>query len=155
MEYNILDILDKVIMISSKRIEVYLNIDYKGEDKEKFQLIDKVLIKSINRELKYYEDLKRELSNKELEKVNFATYDKISFLVHGFANKVRCDDINTIDKVLKCTLDLDKNILALYIDIQGRLIKSEGDSETKTYKTLYEIINEKRKIIKEIERILK
>lgn len=155
MAYNIIDILDKTITIANKRKNIYLNIYYKGQDVAKFKLIRIVLVKSVEKEIKYYENLKNELAHKDLEDIDFGIYDKIAFLMNQFSEKLKCEEIDSINKVFNCTLSLHKDVLALYVSIQGRLVRNEKDAETLTYEILSNVLEEKRKTIKEFERLLK
>ena len=154
MAYNIIDILDKTINIAEKRKKVYSNIDYKGQDKSKFQLVRCVLIKSIEKEISYYEELKKDLKYQDLEDIDFSIYDKISFLMNQFYNKAYCEDIDNIPKLIKCTTSLHKDIFALYMSIQGKLIRTENDTETFAYKILSNVLTRKQKTIVELERLI-
>jgi len=154
MAYNIIDILNKTIDIAEKRKNVYLNINYKGQDTTKFQLVRSVLIKSVEKEIKYYKDLKTDLNNEDLENINFSVYDKISFLMNQFSNKIFCEDIDNIPDLINCAISLHKNIFALYISIQGRLVLTENDSKTFAYKVLSNVLYRKEKTIEELKRLL-
>ena len=154
MPYNIIDILDKTISISKKRKIIYLDIDYKGQDITKFQLVRCVLIKSIEKEINYYEDLEKELQDQDLEDINFSVYDKISFLMNQFYNKIYCQDIDNIPKLIKYATTLHKDIFALYMSIQGKLITTENDTETFAYKILSNVLARKEKTIWELEKLL-
>ncbi|MCM1991702.1 hypothetical protein [Oceanirhabdus seepicola] len=154
MAYNIIDILDKTINIAEKRKNVYLNIDYKGQNKANFQLVTSVLIKSVEKEIKYYEDIKLDLKDKCLEDIDFSVYDKISFLMNEFYNKAYCEDIDNIPKLIKCTASLHKDIYALYMSIQGKLVTTKNATETFAYKILSSVLDRKEKTIEELERLL-
>ncbi|WBW97155.1 hypothetical protein [Oceanirhabdus sp. W0125-5] len=154
MAYNIIDILDKTIHMAEKRKQLYLNIDYMGQDKQKFQLIQSVLIRSIEREIKYYEDIIHDLKDMNLEIIDFRIYDKISFLMNQFNNKIYYEKIDNIPKLIKWTAALHKDIFALFMSIQGKLVTSESDFETFAYKILSNVLIRKEKTIKELERLL-
>lgn len=143
MAYNIIDILDKTISIAIKRKELYLHVDYKGKDKENFELIKRVLIKSIDKEVNYYQDLKENLKNEELEDINFKIYDKISFLMNQFSNRIHCKDIDSIAMLIEHTLSLHKDIFALYISIQGKLVLAEKGSKNFAYEVLTEVLSKR------------
>lgn len=154
MAYNIIDILDKTIIIAEKIKELYSGIDYKGEDKVKFELVRKVLIKNEKKEIKYYEDLKKGLENKNLEEIKFDIYDKIAFLMNEFKDRSMCENADNINKILHCIISLHKDIFALFLSVQGKLVRNEKDSETLTYEILTNILNRKRKTIEDFERLL-
>ncbi len=154
MAYTIIDILNKTIDIAVKRKNLYLNIDYKGQDKAKFKLVKSVLIKSVDKEIKYYEDIKTDLKGNDLEDIDFSIYDKISFSMNEFNNKIYCENIDNIPKLIKWTASLHKDIFALYISIQGKLVITESDSETFAYKILSNVLEKKERTIKELERLI-
>lgn len=154
MAYNILDILDKTIAIDDKIRNLYFDIDYRGEDKIRFELVRKVLIKNVEKEIKYYENLKKELENKDLEEINFRIYDKISFFMNEFSQRMKCENVDNVNKLLNCTISLHKDIVALFVSVQGKLVRNKKDSQTLAYKILSKILNNKRKVIKEFERLL-
>jgi len=154
MAYNIIDILDKTITINQKSKKVYLNIDYNGQDKSKFQLVRSVLMKGIEREIKYYEDIKKHLESKNLDEIDFSVYDKISFLINQFNDKIYCQNIDNITNLVNWTACLHKDIFALFISIQGELIRTSKDIETFAYETLSSVIDKKELTIKELERLL-
>lgn len=155
MAYNIIDILEKTITIANKRKNIYLNVYYKGEESIKFQLAKNILVKSVEKEIRYYETLKRELQYKDLEDIDFDIYDKISFLMNQFNEKLKCEEIDSIKKIFDWTVSLHKDVLALYVSIQGRLVRNQKYAETLTYEILSNVLAEKRKTIGEFERLLK
>lgn len=152
MAYNIIDIIDKIILISEKRKRIYENVYC---DKEKFSsinVITKVLSRCMDREIEYYRKLKCEIEGKVLNEIDFVIYDKISFLINEFSDRLACDDVSDVNKLKKCSLEMDKKVLALLINVQGRFIKNEEDTETLAYETLTLIIKEKEKCITELEK---
>ena len=51
-------------------------------------LLGKVFRKESFKMISYYKDIKREISNCEVEEIDFRTYDKISFLITEFYNSM-------------------------------------------------------------------
>ena len=154
MGYNILDIIDKAINIENRRKIIIKNVVAKNKVIPAIVLISKVLCHQIDEIIKYYEELKEEISNTEFEEIDILTYDKISFLINEFNNKTYIQDIDNGKDYLKFSLNLAKDKYSLFIDIQGRLIKNMNDTSTKTYDILSKIINNIRKQIRTIEQTI-
>jgi len=64
-------------------------------------------------------------------------------------------EINNVRDYLRCSLYLEKDVHSLLIDIQGRFVKNTSDMNTKTYKILSNIINNKASHISTLENVLK
>ena len=82
----------------------------------------------------------------------------MSFLVDEFSKKIyvtKIDDINNIKEYLKFSLDLETDTQSLLIDIRGRFVKNTCDAQTKTYKILSDMINNKDSNIAVLQKILK
>ncbi|MCJ7688080.1 MAG: hypothetical protein MUO60_01945 [Clostridiaceae bacterium] len=60
-------------------------------------------------------------------------------------------DAKTPKDFLNFSLGLEKEILALFLDIQGRLIKTSSDTTSTSYIILSNIINTKTKLIENLE----
>ena len=60
-----------------------------------------------------------------------------------------------IKSVFKSCLEFQKDILALYIYIQGKVVQKQADVGTSTYKVLNTMIAKKKKRIKRIRRFSK
>ena len=56
--------------------------------------------------------------------------------------------------LINFTLDYDKQVLALFVDVQGRLLLKEADTETAVYKLLSTVIKQKRKQIEDLENLV-
>lgn len=110
-----------------------------------------IFIKNLNKSIQYYKNLKEEIKNLPLEEIDFVIYDKISFLIDTFNRKEIVTESMSAKDILECCLNFQKDTLALYIDIQGRLIKNENDVKAKTYKIIEDMIREKEKYVKDLE----
>lgn len=85
------------------------------------------------------------------EIIDFDIYDKISFLINQFNLKMYKTDAKTPKDFLSFSLGLEKEILALFLDIQGRLVKTSSDTTSTAYLILSNIINTKTKLIENLE----
>ena len=91
------------------------------------------------------------MTNKEIEMIDFSIYDKISFLISQFNLRIHTADIRSAKELISFSLDFEGEILALFLDIQGRLIKTSADSNSTTYLILSDIIKAKNKLIHDLE----
>lgn len=155
MGYNVVDILDKSIKIANKRKIIFENIEKKNCDIPSMKILSKVLIKEVDRTVKYYEKLKEEVGNIEFEEIDFVVYDKISFLINEFNKRIYTPDIHNVREYLRFSIDLEKDNLSLLVDIQGRFVKRTSDIHTKTYEILSKLIDNIDKHIITLEKILK
>ena len=155
MGYNVIDIIDKGIDIAQRKKVIYENLGKEKVDIPSLKIISKILVKEIDANIKYYETLKKEIGNSVLEEINFEIYDRMSFLVNEFNEKVYVSQINNIKDYLKFFLGLERDTYSLLIDIQGRFVKTKSDMNTRTYKILSEIINNKAEHISTLEKVIK
>lgn len=155
MAYNVLDLLDKAINIAEKRKKIYNEeITNILKDSSLYMLMN-VLIKNVDRTIEYLEKLKLETDNLTGEEIDFDIYDKISFLINEFNQKLFIPKNLNIKTLLESSLNIEKNVLALYIDIQGRLVKKKKDTETNAYKLLSKVILQKEKKIEDLQTFIK
>jgi len=155
MSYNVLDLLDKSINIAEKRKELYGKAILSTSKNSSLYILINVLIKNIDSTIEYLERLKLEKDNLTGEEIDFHIYDKISFLINEFNQKLFIPENLNIKILLNSSLDIEKNILALYIDIQGRLVKKKEDTETNVYKLLSKVILQSEKKIRDIQEFIK
>lgn len=147
MGYNVIDLIDKSINIDIKKKAVYESVGQRKCDIPSIEIMSKVLAKEISKTIKYYEKLKNEVSESEIEEIDFYIYDKMSFLIDGFNKNIYATEINNIKEYLKFSLELEKDGKSLLIDVQGRFVKNANDINTKTYKTLSDMIINKEKLV--------
>jgi len=154
MGYNVLEVIDKAIDIQNRRKIILKSV--LGEDKAipAMILISKVLCNQIDDIIKYYYELKDEIRDTEYEEIDIITYDKISFLINEFNNKIYNPEIDNGKEYLNFSLNLAKDTYSLFIDIQGRLVHNKNDTSTKTYDILSKLINSINKKIKSIEKTI-
>lgn len=155
MSYDVNDIIDKAVNIALKRKNIYENVKHQNKDIYSIIIMSNVLIKDVEKNIELYKKLKIEIKDIALEDIDFGVYDKISFLINEFNGKPYLYHMKNIKDFLKFSLNLEKDIHSLFLSIQGRLIKNKNDINTKTYKILSDMINNKAKLIESIEKILR
>lgn len=155
MGYNIIDIIDKLMMIKKKTREIYLNISEMNEEDKAFSLVAIALMKIQEKHIVYYKELKKNIG-KDVEKIDFWIYDKISFLIDEYKNRVDILEVNpkNMKEILNLALDFEKKNSALIIDIQGRLVNKEVDVQSKTYSVLSEMIQKEEKYLNDLKNII-
>lgn len=154
MAYNTIDLINKIIFVAKKRKEMYKNISLEGSKTFKVSLVANILTKDVEKTIEYYEQLKIEFEN-DIDEIDFFVYDKIAFLVNVFQRRFINPDVKDIESLLEFSMDFEKQIVALFIDMQGRLLQKEEDSEMKAYKILSDIIKRKQKHIRNIQKFIK
>jgi len=154
MGYNVLDIIDKAIDIQNRRKTILKSVVSEHKAKATIILMCKVLCNQIDEIISYYHELEDEIRDTEFEEIDIIIYDKISFLINEFNNKIYYQDIENAKDYLKFLLNLAKDTYSLFIDIQGRLVKNINDTSTKTYDILSKIINNIKKQIETIEKTI-
>lgn len=155
MAYNVIDLIDKSIDMEERRKKLYENIGKQQKEYSSIKIMSKVLIKNIDKTIKHYKDLNRELKSIELEEIDFWTYDKISFLINEYNKKQYEISFHNVGDYIKFSLNIEKDMYSLLIDIKGRFVKDTKDTYTKTYEILSDIISNRAKHIETLEKILK
>jgi hypothetical protein len=155
MGYNVIDIINKAINISNRKKAIYEIIGQKKSDIPAMAIVLKILMRQIGDTIIYYESLKTELEKIDFEEIDIGIYDKISYLINEFNLKLFSPDINNVRDFLEFSLTLEKNTYALFIDIQGRLIRNSNDVNTKAYEILSKMIKNKQEFILVLEKIVK
>jgi hypothetical protein len=151
--YNIIDVLDKAIDIAHKRKRLYTEISNQKKQPPAVRIVAKVLADNVDTTFLYYEKLKKELKDKEIEVIDFFIYDKISFLISQFNLRIHDADIKTSKELIRFSINFEGEILALFLDIQGRLIKTAADANSSTYLILSDMIQTKTKLIHNLENL--
>lgn len=155
MAYNILDIINKAQNIALKRKNIYKKLNEENCGIPSIKIISKVLIKELDKTIKYYDTLKEVIGNTELEEIDLEVYDKMSFLINEFNRKVYVPEIHNVKEYIHFILGLEKDLYSLMVDLQGRFIKNKNDLQTKTYRVLSHMIAAKSAQIEAIEKLLK
>lgn len=155
MFYNVADIVDKTIKIEEKRIVMINDLIDENRNLPTINLLGKVFRKESFKMISYYKDIKREISNCEVEEIDFRTYDKISFLITEFYNSMFIPHTKTPKEYLKHALNIAVDELALFIDIQGRIVNNSRNTYKITYEILSKIILRLEKQVENIDKLLK
>ena len=153
MGYNVTDIIEKAIKITIRRRTIYENIGREKCNDISFRTISKFLVQEINKTIKYYELLLKEVKDVEFEEIDFSIYDKMSFLINDFNNRINTVELNNGGEFWEYSLDLEKAVYSLLIDIQGRFVKNTSDIHTRTYKILTDMIANKVNHIASLNKI--
>jgi hypothetical protein len=155
--YNVLDLVDKALELAKKRKEIYIHIKNTNPKNRAMKVIANTLIKGIDKNINCYNNLKIQIKENEheLEEINLVVYDKILFLINQFKRRLVNPNITDVKGLLEFSLDLENQIYALFIDIQGRLVQKKEDTKTNAYKILSDIIVEKGEYIKGLEKFAK
>jgi hypothetical protein len=149
--YNIIDVIDKAITIPQKRKDLYTQISNQLSQHPVVKILSKVLADNVDKTLFYYKKLKAEIKPNEMDMIDFGIYDKISFLINQFNLRIYVTDAATPKDFLSFSTELEKEILALLLDIQGRLVKTSSDTTSTSYTTLSNMIKLKTKLIENLE----
>ncbi len=154
MSYNVIDIINKCIYIENeqkKMFEVFLDDDNASI---KLQVLVKVFLKDTDRIINYYNQLKEEIFEYELEEIDIRTYDKIAFLMNEYNIRMHSVNLNKVSprEYLKIFLELARDKQSLFIDLQGRFYNNARDSQSNTYKVLSKIIEYTKRHTKMIEK---
>ncbi len=155
MPYTAVDLLDKAIYTAEKKKLLCLKSLEKIENGTPSYIVMNVIVKNLKQNIEYHKKLKEEIQASDEEEIDFIIYDKISFLINEFNQKIIMPDSTNIKSLISSYLNFQKSLLSLYIDIQGRLVKNEKDVRTNTYKIMFSMIKEQEKIIKNLEEFIK
>lgn len=155
MAYTAVDIIDKAIEISNRRIKAYERIEKENKDVPYVKIISKVIIKEAHKTIKYYEDSKNIVDNESFEEIDFHTYDKISFLINQFNQRTYSLEFTNAKEYFENLLEFQRDVRTLFVDIQGRLVRNSDDVHKRTYEILSDIINYKTEQIRKLEQVLK
>lgn len=143
MGYNAIDLIDKCISIEVKKRKTLKTIADSDDISARLRIVITALLKDINRVMDYYDNIKKELCEiDDLSDIEFRTYDKISFLVNEYSNKIEMLNTkkNSPKEFLQFFLELTIDKHALFVDVQGRLYNNMKTND-KTYKILSQIIS--------------
>lgn len=151
MAYTASDLLAKIIYVEEKKRSICGARLEEIKNNTRIYVLIKVLMKKLDENIEFNKKLKEEVEKTQMEEINFVVYDKISFLIDEFSNKIVAPDVFNIKSVFKSCLEFQKDILALYIYIQGKVLQKQADVGTSTYKVLNTMIAKKKKELKELE----
>ncbi|AFQ45405.1 hypothetical protein [Desulfosporosinus meridiei] len=153
MAYNVADIIEKAVNIAVRRRVVYQKIGQDKGDILSIKILTKVLNKEVNKTIEYYETLLNLVNDRDFEEIDFSIYDKISFLINDFNNRINTENVRNARELLNFSLEMEKAVYSLFLDIQGRFVKTGDDVRTNTYRILTDIIENKAKHIEMLEQL--
>ena len=154
MSYSIIDIVDKAIKIEEKRIFLINELINENENLPTINLLGKVFEKESRKMIDYYRSIELELNDSDVEEIDFRTYDKISFLINEFFNKMFIPIVENPKEYMNYALELAGDELALFIEIQGRLVNNDNKSSGITYNILSSIILKLEQQVNNIKKVL-
>lgn len=157
MAYNTIDLIDKAIDMAKKRKKIYIHIANDNSENKGMNIIVNILVKGLDKNIGSYNRVKEYIEQNEevLEEIDFLIYDKILFLVNQFNRRLMNPKISSTEELLEFSLNLENEIYALFIAIQGRLVVKEEDSTTNTYRFLSNVIKEKKEYVRNLEMFAK
>lgn len=155
MGYNAIDLVDKAIDTSNRILNFYEEIgNYNNIGS--FKIFLNVFKKQQNQKKVYYESLKKQIEYKEINEIDFFSYDKISSLITQFNSKISFHNCgNNTKQLIECVLDISKDVRALFIDVRGRIIKNKDGWDSAEYEVLTSIIEMEERYANEIEKLYK
>ena len=117
-------------------------------------MLGKVFDKESRKMIDFYKTKELELNNSKLEEIDFRTYDKISFLFNEFFSIMFIPVVEKPKEYMNYALQLSSNQLALFLDIQGRLVNNSNRADGITYNVLSDIIVKLEQRVDSIKRVL-
>lgn len=152
--YNILDILDKLIVIEEKGYHMYHSITLREDVNERVKVVARILTDQETKHMRLYKQIKAITEAGDLPSIDFDIYDQASQLLFNFIHPTLLH-ITDIQQLLQFALDYEKQNLALVMSIQGLLVRGLGGSSSVTYNVLTKIIEEEKKHIRDIESFIR
>lgn len=151
--YDVRDVLRKAIDISIRKREMFEKLkEDAGDIRIRMQI--SVFEKTMDSDIHYYETMIKNISDSMAESIDFAVYDKISFLVNQFTRTIVPPKLSGQKSLLLYFIDQEKAAYALLVDIQGRMVTDKRIAESIAYYVLLEAIEEKKKRILDLEKFL-
>lgn len=150
--YDIRDILNKGIMINEKKKAAYFKLQENSGDIRMRTLVG-VFIRELDKEMAYINRMKENITDQMAEAIEFSAFDKVSSLVNQFSRTIVPIKIKDRKELLHHVLEQEKAMYALLIDIQGRLVTTASPMSV-AYYVLLELIEEKRRYIEELKRMV-
>ncbi len=115
------------------------------------RIMIQIMISRLSQDIAYYENIVKELEGKEIEPIDFGIYDTIASLINQFVRTLVVPICKSKKEFFNFVIENESAVLALSVDIQGRLAQAEGRSDSQTYTILSKLILHKRFKIQELE----
>ena len=148
--YDIRDVLTKGIEIASKKKKLYEHIRDNNGD-VRVRTVANILIDAVNSDIVHYQMMIKNVTDEMAEDIDFGTYDKISSLVNQFSRLMIAPEIRDRRQLLDYSIEVEKALYALLIDIKGRLVTSDIITSSISYYVLLEMIVDKESFIQKLE----
>lgn len=149
--YDIRDVLRKAIDIAIRRRSMFERLkEDAGDIRIRMQI--GVFEKQVDMDIHYYENIIKNISDSMAEGIDFAVYDKISFLVNQFTRTIVPPKEISQKSLLSYFIEQEKASYALLVDIQGRMVTDKAIAESIAYYVLLDAIEDKTKKIRDLER---
>lgn len=149
--YDVRDLIKKAIAIAEKKKRLLLSILENTPD-PRLRILIQVMINTVEKDIQFYLTMNQELENQTLDPIDFAVYDTIASLINQFGRGMVSTKIKTRQEMVNFSVDIEKAVLALMLDIQGRLAQAEGGGHSTTYVIVGRAIEQKKKTIENLER---
>lgn len=151
--YDVRDVLRKAIDITLRKREMFEQLkEDAGDIRIRMQI--SVFEKTMDTDIHYYETMIKNITDAMAENLDFAVFDKISFLVNQFTRTIVPPKLTDQKSMLRYFLEQEKAAYALLVDIQGRMVTDKRIAESIAYYVLLEAIEDKRKRIADLEHFL-
>lgn len=149
--YDIRDVLRKAIDLAIRRRSMFERLkEDAGDIRIRMQI--GVFEKQMDLDIHYYENIIKNISDSMAEGIDYAIYDKISFLVNQFTRTIVPPKEINQKSLLNYFIDQEKASYALLVDIQGRMVTEKAIAESIAYYVLLDAIEDKKKRIRDLER---
>lgn len=153
--YTIVDVIDKIIEVEEKSLEIFKMIQNSPNIDQRVKLAAGVFVREEARHIEIYEGIKKDVAGLEDIQIDFQVYDSISKSISEFKKSLIYFETNNVKSLLISVLDFEQKNLALVIRIQGLMVTKKEDVENNSYKTLTRIIHEEENHIKTLKVFLK
>lgn len=149
--YDVRDLIKKAIAIAEKKKRLLLGILENTPD-PRLRVLIQVMINMVERDIQFYMMVNLEIEGQALDPIDFGVYDTIASLVNQFGRGLIAKKVNTRQEMVTFSVEIEKAVLALMLDIQGRLAQAEGGGHSTTYVVIGKAIDQKKKTIENLER---
>lgn len=154
MGYKIVDVIDKAVNIDEKILVLINKVEESDKFDTKIEIMSKVLKKQFVSKIQGYKEIRKEAEMINMDDIDFFVYDKMSFLINEFNKQENKLDIKDIKSYVNSLIDIEKDELALFVDIKGRLVNSEYGYSKENYDTIIKIIDNIDNFISNLESVI-
>lgn len=146
MAYTIIDLLNKLVMIEKDAVLIYKQISTEASGNDiKLSTVAKVLTAEEKRHIHYLKAIRDEVEQLEDIEIDFDVYDKAFAVLHDYQTKLVKPRVQNVKELLLFASGMEEENLALLLYIQGRLVRTEDDTQKQSYRVLTQLIDEEKK----------